>query len=212
MQIDDAVIRPKIVFVTDPMCSWCWGMAADVERARTEAADRFDFDVLLGGINIGSTHPITDFARSRLASVWRGVNEVTHVQFGRGLPAGDFVYNSVRACVAVEAVRAILGRPPFDYVLRLQHRFFVDGRDVTDVDLQRDEAVASGVPAEDFDAAVQSPQTMTRVRDGFALAKSYGTAALPSVLLELDGARRLVAGGFIDAPTLIAAVDRLVGW
>ncbi|HTO57203.1 MAG TPA: DsbA family protein [Pseudomonadales bacterium] len=203
-------MRPRIVFVTDPMCSWCWGMASDIERARAEAADRFDFDVLLGGINIGSTHPITDFARSRLAGVWRGVNEVTHVQFGPGLPAGDFVYNSVRACVAVEAVRAVLGCPPFDYVLRLQRRFFVDGRDVTAVELQRDEAVAAGVAAEAFDAAVQSPQTMTRVRDGFALAKSYGTAALPSVLLDVGGARRLVAGGFIDAPTLIATVDRLL--
>jgi putative protein-disulfide isomerase len=202
-------MRPKVVFVTDPMCSWCWGMASDVERTRRDAAADFDFDVLLGGINIGSTQPITHFARDRLASIWRTVFEVTAAEFGPGLPADNFVYNSTRACVAVEAVRSIQGRPPFEYLLRLQTRFFVDGLDVTDAELLRAEATTIGVEADSFDAAVQSPQTLTRVRDGFALAKSYGTAALPSVLLEVDGVRRLVAGGFVDAPTLLAMLERV---
>ena len=200
---------PTVIFVTDPMCSWCWGMSADLERARREAASVFEFDVLLGGINIGSIQPITEFARNRLASIWRSVNEVTAARFGQGLPAGDFVYNSTRACVAVEAVRSILNRPPFDYLLRLQTRFFVDGLDVTGAELLRDEAASIGIDAGMFDAAVASPQTLTRVREGFALAKSYGTAALPSVLFEVGGVRRLVAGGYVDAPTLLATLRRL---
>ena len=203
-------MRPKVVFVTDPMCSWCWGMAADVERVRRDAADVYDFDVLLGGINVGSTQAITDFARGRLASIWRTVIEVTGARFGPGLPVGDFVYNSVRACVAVEAVRAVRSRPPFDYVLRLQQRFFVDSVDVTGGAVLRVEAMELGVDGDAFDAAVNAPTTLTRVRDGFALAKSYGTAALPSVLLEVGGVRRLVAGGYVDAPTLRATLDRLI--
>ena len=200
---------PTVIFVTDPMCSWCWGMAADLERTRRDAASVFDFDVLLGGINVASTHPVTEFARGRLASIWRTVNEVTAARFGPGLPSGDFVYNSTRACVAVEAVRSILNRPPFDYLLRLQTRFFIDGRDVTGADLLRDEAVAIGIDRDEFDAVVALPQTLTRVRDGFALAKSYGTAALPSVLFEVDAVRRLVAGGYVDAPTLLAMLRQL---
>jgi putative protein-disulfide isomerase len=203
-------MRPKVIFVTDPMCSWCWGMAADIERIRRDAADMFDFDILLGGINVGSTQPITEFARSRLAPIWRTVIEVTGAQFGKGLPPGDFVYNSVRACVAVEGVRSIRNSAPFDYVLRLQQRFFVDGIDVTASQVLRDEAVALGVDGAAFDTAVGAAATLTRVRDGFALAKSYGTAALPSVLCEFRGARRLVAGGYVDAPTLRATLDRLI--
>jgi putative protein-disulfide isomerase len=205
----DAVMRPKVVFVTDPMCSWCWGMAADLERTRRDSAAVFDFDVLLGGINVASKQPITDFARSRLASIWRTVNEVTAARFGPGLPVGDFVYNSTRACVAVEAVRSLIHRPPFEYLLRLQRRFFVDGVDVTGSELLRDEATAIGVDADEFDAAVAAPLILTRVRDGFALAKSHGTAALPSVLLEVDGVRRLVAGGYVDSPTLLATLNQL---
>ncbi len=199
-------MRPKIVFVTDPMCSWCWGMASEIERARIDGADEFEFELLLGGINVQSTLPVTDFARSRLALVWRSVREVTDAQFGAGLPSGAFVYNSTRACVAMEAVRSLRGAPPFDYLLRLQRQFFVEGVDVTNVAVLRDEAAALGIEPDAFDAAMQSRWVRTRARDGFALAKSYGTAALPSVLLEVRSGVRLIAGGYVDAPTLLGAV------
>jgi hypothetical protein len=35
------------------------------------------------------------------------------------------------------------------------------------------------------------------------LREKSGTGALPSVLLEAAGVRRLVSGGYIDAPTLV---------
>jgi protein-disulfide isomerase-like protein with CxxC motif len=119
------------------------------------------------------------------------------------LPSGDFVYNSTRACVAVEVVRELTGRAPFDYLLRLQDRFFRGAQDVTNPALLIAEAAAVGLGAKRFEALLHSPEMLRRVRDGFTAAKSHGTGALPSVLLEAAGVRRLVSGGYIDAPTLI---------
>ena len=162
-------VRAKVIFVTDPMCSWCWGMAPDIERARREGAAEFDFDCVLGGINIGSTHPVSDFARARLADVWARVVSVTRAEFGDGLPRGDFVYNSTPACVAVEAMRELDGATPFDFLHRLQTRFFVDGVDIGNESVLIREAVAAGGDAERFVAAFQAPATMNararRVRD-----------------------------------------------
>lgn len=201
---------PKVIFVTDPMCSWCWGTAPEMSRAMALLAGRFEFDVLLGGINVDSTQPINDFGRARLADVWRRVAEVTGTAFGQGPPVGDFVYNSTRACIAVEAMRELTGRPPFEFLQRLQQRFFLAGEDVTAVPLLLDEAAAHGIDAERFHAVLQEPRSLQRVREGFAAAKSYGTAALPSILIDVGGARRLVAGGYVDAPTLIDALSGFV--
>src|SRR5262245_61909477 len=106
-------MQPRVLFVTDPMCSWCWGMASQIERVRHDAGGEFEFDILLGGINVAATQPVTDFARQRLALIWRTVVEVTDARFGPGLPGGEFVYNSTRACLAVEAARSVLAGPPF---------------------------------------------------------------------------------------------------
>jgi putative protein-disulfide isomerase len=198
--------RAKVIFVTDPMCSWCWGMAPDIERARRDGAAEFDFDCVLGGINVGSSRPVSDFARARLADVWRRVVSVTQAEFGEGLPRGDFVYNSVPACLAVEAMRELEGAAPFDFLHRLQTRFFVDGVDVGKESVLMREAVAAGANAERFAAAFQAPATMARVRAGFEIAKAFGTSALPSVQIEIDGKRGLVAGGYVDSPTLLESV------
>ena len=48
-------MRPRIIFITDLMCSWCWGMADDIQAVRTEYAGLVEFDILLGGINPQST-------------------------------------------------------------------------------------------------------------------------------------------------------------
>jgi putative protein-disulfide isomerase len=199
-------LTTQVIFVTDPMCSWCWGMAREIDRTMALLAGEFDFDVLLGGINIDSTQPVGEFGRVRLAAVWRQVTEVTGTGFGAGLPAGDFVYNSTRACAALEAVRELSGRPPFAFLLRLQQRFFLGAEDVTDAALLRAEAQAAGLDVERFDELREAPATLRRVRTGFALAKSYGTAALPSVVLDAGNTRRLIAGGYADAPTLIEAL------
>ena len=48
-------MHPRIIFVTDPMCSWCWGMVDDIQAIRTECAGLVEFDLFLGGINPQST-------------------------------------------------------------------------------------------------------------------------------------------------------------
>jgi putative protein-disulfide isomerase len=198
--------RAKVIFVTDPMCSWCWGMAPEIERARRDGDAEFEFDCLLGGINVGSTHPVSDFARARLADVWRRVVSVTQARFGEGLPRGDFVYNSVPACIAVEAMRELGGAPPFDFLFRLQTRFFVEGANLGEESILAAEAVAMGADEARFLAACRSPATLARVEAGFEVAKAFGTSALPSVQVDVGGKRGLVAGGYVDAPTLLESV------
>jgi len=40
-------VHPGIIFVTDPICSWCWGVADDIQAIRTQYAGLVEFDLLL---------------------------------------------------------------------------------------------------------------------------------------------------------------------
>jgi predicted DsbA family dithiol-disulfide isomerase len=91
-------------------------------------------------------------------------------------------------------------------VHRLQTRFFIDGVDVGNETVLINEAVAAGADEVRFVAALRSPATLQRVRAGFELAKAFGTSALPSVHVDVAGTRGLVAGGYVDAPTLLESV------
>ena len=74
-------MKSRVVFVTDPMCSWCWGMADAIDEVRERFLDQCDFDIQLGGINTHGTRPIGDYGRRRLKRLWEEESAVTGVTF-----------------------------------------------------------------------------------------------------------------------------------
>ncbi len=197
--------RPTIIVVTDPMCSWCWGMSAAVETAAHQLADEVDFDLALGGINLHATQPIGEFGRRHLMKLWEEVNATTGQPFGFKLPDA-FVYNSRLPCIAVEALRRRSGRPPFGFLHRMQQCLFEEGRNISRGD------VLDWV-AREFDwgpgellAQLEDQELIQRAQAQFDGARRYGTNALPNVLIEQSGERRLLFGGYADSEMIVSLV------
>ena len=195
----------RVLVVTDPLCSWCWGMSAAVEMAADRLAQEVTFDFLLGGINLHAANPIGDFGRRQLSKIWRDVQATTGQPFGYQLPEG-MVYNSLLPCKAIHAVRRHLNKPPFGYLHRLQQSLFVDGCDINDLGVLASLAEEFGCPADVVIKGVASAEIAQILQREFDTARGYGTNALPSVLVEREGQRSLLAGGYADADTLVEMV------
>ena len=82
----------------------------------------------------------------------------------------------------------------------LQQRFFVLGQDITSTDLLSGLVAAYGVT--DLVDKLQDPGLRERLKFQFDHAGSFGTNAMPSLLVEEEGALRLLAGGYVDAPMI----------
>ncbi len=183
-------------------------MTPEVDRARAVMPDAFD--VLLGGINTHGTQPIGEFGRDHVMGIWREVQATTGQAFGFKLPT-PLIYNSTLPCIAVQAVRELLGEPPFDYLHALQQRFFVDGVDINNLETLAETAVGLGVGHDAFLQAAGSEKVRAEVRFQMNTSRDFGTNALPSVLREAGGERRLLAGGYLDAETLLGFADQSLG-
>jgi len=201
----------KVVVVTDPLCSWCWGMAPAVELAADRLAGEVGFDLLLGGINTHATQPMGAYGRRLLRRIWDEVAATTGQHFGEG-PPEPFCYNSTRACLALAGLRRATGRPPFGLLHRLQQRFFVEGRDITAPAVLVETAAEFGYDEAELRRDLEDPQLLADLRVEFDGARGYGTQALPSLLIEAPeedgsgGERQLLAGGYADAETLVAMI------
>lgn len=198
---DDLVAKQHVVLITDPMCSWCWGMAEQFKKAQATLGDRVTFELMLGGINIHGTQLIGDYGRRFLMKLWREVAQTTGQEFGFKLP-DEYVHNSSLACMAIEVVRDHVGEAPFDYLHALQERFFVRGENINDLDLLAELAEPFGVDAQMLAAKVREQSIVERVRFQFNNAGAFGTNAMPSLLIERQNRLHLLAGGFVDAQML----------
>lgn len=200
----------KVLVVTDPLCSWCWGMSPAVEEASARLAGEVEFELLLGGINTRSTRPVGDYGRRLLRHIWREVRDTTGQSFSFNLPDG-MVFNSTRPCLAVAALRRATGRAPFGYLHRLQQLLFMEARDITDPALLATAATEFGVDAGVIRDGLADPDLTAALQTEFDGARRYGTQALPNVLTERGGERTLLAGGYADADMLEALIRARLG-
>lgn len=192
----------KAIVVTDPMCSWCWGMAKAIEEAAHALTGEVEFDLLLGGINVHGTQPIGDYGRRYLNKIWREVNEVTGQSFGFKLP-DEFIYNSTLACVALEAFRRRSGVAPFGFLHRLQQALFEAGENINDPEVLESLAGEFGWRRGELAAQLEDKELHGLVAEQFSKAGSYGTNALPAVLVDDGRERKLLLGGYADSAMLV---------
>lgn len=197
---------PTILIVTDPLCSWCWGMTPAVDAVRQELPAGIALDLVLGGINLDSTQVVGSCGRRLMHKLWKDVADTTGQTFA-SLPTEDYIHNSLPVCLAVEAVRQLVGHPPFDFLHDLQRRFFALGENTTDSSRLWSVVQDHGLDVMSFDRLLTDQSTRARVQFQFEMAHAFGTHALPSVLGRRGTRTRLLAGGYLDGEGLMALIE-----
>ena len=133
----------KLIYVGDPMCSWCWGFAPEIEAL----AGDHPVEVVVGGLRPGpSAQPLDDRMADFLRSHWVEIQERTGQPFDTNfLERRDgWVYDTEPAAIAVTQMRERNEPATLDYFSNVQRAFYAEGKDVTDFDVLTDLAVPYG--------------------------------------------------------------------
>jgi|TARA_Y100000310_G_scaffold260110_1_gene268951 putative protein-disulfide isomerase len=198
------MLKPQVVFVTDPLCSWCWAMLPEMHLVRSQLSGWADFDLLMGGLQVGNRRPPVEADVNMLQELWRKVAESTGQKFLGQMPADPkFIYHSEVACRAVEAMRLFQKQPPWEFFEKLQGAFYLQARNLNSVDELGELAEPFGISPTDLDRMLQSSEVIENTRKAFESAKELGALALPVVLLDTGEGPKLVSGGYVTAEFLI---------
>lgn len=198
----------EFVYVGDPMCSWCWGFAPALE----ELQDRYDIPLrtVMGGLRTGAAANEMDQAsRDQLASYWDGVAERTGQPFtNASLQRAGWRYDTEPSCRAVVAMRELAPELTLQWVARLHRAFYVEGLDITDLDVFSELLDGFDVDPARYRRTLTDPQTLELTRQDFAEAQGYGVAGFPTVLFRDGDELGVVTRGFVEWSQLEPALTR----
>ena len=142
----------RLLYVMDPMCSWCWGFAP-VAQALVEQAQAAGVDVhlVVGGLRTGSGAALEPTTRRYILEHWQAVTDATGQPFKRegALPDG-FVYDTEPACRAIVTARSLAPDCAWTLLGLIQRAFYVEGRDVTLAPVLVELAEQAGIPRIEF--------------------------------------------------------------
>jgi len=177
----------ELIFIIDPMCSWCWGFHPIIEELRQKYTDTYKFSLVVGGLRTAGQMEWNTQSKAYLSQNWNAVAKKTGQPFSHTLlNKPNFDYDTYPACKAVVTVRELWGDAiSFTYLSLIQEAFYKDGVDISSLD-----TLASYVTRDKkaFRNFFQSERAEVLMQHDFSKARSMGANAFPStVKIDAEG-------------------------
>lgn len=194
----------RILYVADPMCSWCFGFAPSLAAVRASLPEGTGVQYVMGGLAADDDQPMTAEMKAYIQDAWRSVEARTGVTFNhafwdRCTPRRS-TWPACRAVLAAEAARPGAGVLVFEAI---QQAYYVDARDPSDR-----ETLIAIVREVGVDVDFDDEQARARLSDDLALRDRLQIRGFPSLALETESSTRTLIRGWCsptDAVRVFAA-------
>jgi putative protein-disulfide isomerase len=193
----------NLIYIVDPMCSWCYGFAKTIAALLSEPGNAapLQLALMMGGLRPYTTEPITPARADEIFGHWADVHSASGQPFAAAphtaLHEAGFVYDTEPASRAVVTVRSLWPQHGWRYLHAVQKAFYADGRNITRPEVLADVAEAQGLPRAAFATGYASEPMRDAVRADFAQSQAWGIRGFPALVLDQGERLQLVCQGYL---------------
>lgn len=202
---------PHLVYVADPMCSWCWGFAPVIGAIRRRFGDELPIRPLMGGLRPQTTRPMDDQAKSRTRTHWLHVQEASGQPFDFAFfDREGFVYDTDPAARAVVVVRRSGPGKALDCLHLVQSAFYAANQDVTDAGVLAGLAARLGQDADAFLAAFGGEDARQETWRDYGISQRAGITGFPTLLAGTGGGApyAVITQGYQPSELIVPLLER----
>lgn len=202
----------EIIYVGDPMCSWCWGISPSLKKLRDHYKENnINFRIVVGGLRPGGGDPWDDQMKDFLRHHWQEVTERSGQQFGYKLFEKDsFNYDTEPPCRATVAARPFLGEKELEFFSAIKYKFYVESEDPGTEEFYKSICDEFGIDYQLFLDRFRSEEIRKETHDEFLLNRNWGVRGYPSVILKKVENLFFVANGFATFDQMKEEVDHIL--
>lgn len=203
--------KMKIVYIGDPMCSWCYGISNELIAVKEAFEDQLGFDVIVGGLRPGGGDEWNAEFKGFLKHHWEEVNTRSGMPFGYKLFERDaFLYDTEPSCRAVVIARELNEDKTMIFFKMVQKGFYLENRDPKDVDFYKEICTATGIDFAVFKTKFEDPRYKAKTVEDFQYSAKVGVRSFPTVLFQKDGQLYPIAQGFATKETMTARIKEFM--
>ncbi|RIJ41612.1 DsbA family protein [Pontibacter oryzae] len=200
-----------LIYVMDPMCSWCYAFAPVVKQLVAEQKDKMQFKLVMGGLRPGTERPLEDQMKASIRHHWQDVEKITGQPFDYTFFDRDgFIYDTEPGCRAVVSMRYLKPEAELEMAEAVQQAFYANNTDVTKPEVLASIATQFGVTEDAFLEKYNSDDMKEKTQQDFTIAKHLQATAFPSLYI-LNGTNiHLISRGYRPYDGMKAHLDRVL--
>ena len=179
---------PHLIYVADPMCSWCWGFSPVISQITQQFGSSLPIRLIMGGLRPGTTEPLDEKGKRTIREHWDHVHSASGQPFDMAFfDRQGFVYDTEPASTAVVVVRRSGMDGALAYLERVHRAFYAENRDVTSIEVLTELAEQAGADREEFSDALRSSEAQQEVWSDFTISRQAGITGFPTLLAGPGG-------------------------
>jgi putative protein-disulfide isomerase len=201
---------PHLIYIADPMCSWCWGFSPVISGLAERFGERAPIQLLMGGLRPYTVEPLSAEDSAMIREHWGHVAERTGQPFDFAFfDRPTFVYDTEPASRAVITARNLRPGTEVGFLKAVQHAFYAGNQDITDEAVLTGIAEADGFDGPEFAEALASEAAREATRRDFAVSQQAGIRGFPTLLAgEPPTGYTIVTHGYQPLATLAELLDQ----
>ncbi len=201
----------EIIYVGDPMCSWCWGFSPVLQKIVDQYGETAPMRLVVGGLHAFDTDPMNDEYKARIKHHWEQVAEATDQPFNYAFfDREGFVLDTEPACRASVVVRSMKPDALLSFYERIHKGYYVEDTDTTKLETFIDYATKEDIDTDAFRAAFESEDAKQETIQDFTWCQQAGVTGFPTVVLREDETLAALSVGYQPFDSLEPILDAWV--
>lgn len=199
--------KPRLIYFGDPMCSWCYGFAPELEKVVHEFSDRVDLELVMGGLRPYNTQTMVEL-KGFLTEHWEEVNHRSAQPFSYEiLNDTKITYDTEPPSRAVVLVRSLKPEVEMDFFKEVQKLFYQKNKNLHLVESYFPLLEQFGIDKDAFTSAFESEEMKQKIREDFTKSADYGVRGFPTLVLQHGSDLYLISNGYAESENLIKKIN-----
>lgn len=192
-----ASIMNRLIYIADPMCSWCHGFSPVLTQVIDHYKDQLPFSMIMGGLRPGGHEPWDQKMKDFLRHHWEEVANKSGQPFSYGLlEQENFKYDTEPSCRAVCVVRDMDADKAFPFFKAIQHAFYYLNNDPNELAFYEPLCEQLAIDKDQFTKLFNSSEYQQRTAADFKQSQNMGIRSFPSLVLAKGESGQMVARGY----------------
>jgi len=200
----------RLIYVMDPMCSWCYAFSPTLESLIEEHPD-LKIEYIMGGLAPDSDKPMAEEMQQKLQFIWHQIEGVSEVRFNfdywqQNTPRRS-TYPACRAVIAAEHLQAGTAAK---MTSAIQQAYYQQAKNPSDTETLTDCAAAIGLNADQFSALLSSEMIDKKLRQDLRQAQLLNANGFPTILLAKEDTTYRLSNGYCSWQELSPRLKKLL--
>lgn len=187
----------KLIYVYDPMCSWCWGFSETWLKLQAAIGDKLAIEYKVGGLAPDSDEPMRKEMQQFLQQTWQRIEQQLGTPFNH-----EFWHTAQPRRSTYPACRAVLvarqQNKEQEMLYAIQKAYYLDAQNPSDISTLASLAEQIGLEKNAFLKEIESEKINSLLMEEINQARSLPIQGFPSLVLENKGLYAAVPVNYQD--------------